>query len=110
MWDNLAYGFDRMHTWLALAHAQIPVDILSERDVTDGELARYKVCYLSGPNLTRAAAAKLRAWVEAGGTLWITAGAASRDEFNSFNRPLDELSSLLAAHREAAATLESFQY
>lgn len=110
MWDNLAYGFDRMHTWLALAHAQIPVDILSERDVTDGELARYKVCYLSGPNLTRAAAARLRAWVEAGGTLWITAGAASRDEFNSFNRPLDELSSLLAAHREAAATLESFQY
>ena len=24
------YGFDRMHTWLALAHAQTPVDIVSE--------------------------------------------------------------------------------
>ena len=59
--DNLAYGFDRMHTWLALTHAQVPVDILSERQVGDGELDRYAVCYLSGPNLTRAAAAKLRA-------------------------------------------------
>jgi len=110
MWSNLAFGFDRMHTWLALAHAQIPVDILSERDVAAGELARYKVCYFSGPNLTRAAAAQLRAWVEAGGTLWLTADAASRDEFNSFNRPLDELTSLFPAHRGAAATLESFQY
>ncbi len=110
MWDNLAFGFDRMHTWLALSHAQIPVDILSERDVADGELARYKVCYVSGPNLTRAAAAQLRAWVEAGGTLWLTAGAASRDEFNSFNHPLDELTPLLPADRGVAETLQSFQY
>src|SRR5215217_7235563 len=73
---NLAYGFDRMHTWLALAHAQVPVDIVSEGAVAAGGLAKYKVCYLSGPNLTRAAADKLAHWVRAGGTLWLTAGAA----------------------------------
>src|SRR2546423_12640706 len=56
---NLAYGFDRMHTWLALAHAQVPVDIVSEASVAAGGLAKYKVCYLSGPNLTRAAADQL---------------------------------------------------
>ncbi|MDA1230132.1 MAG: hypothetical protein O2856_05105, partial [Planctomycetota bacterium] len=84
MQENLAYGLDRMHTWLALTHSHTPVDIVPEREFD--RLDQYKVCYLSGPNLTRAAATKLRDWVASGGTLFLTAGAASRDEFN---RPLD---------------------
>jgi hypothetical protein len=102
--DNFAYGFDRMHTWLALTHAQIPVTILPERELE--RLAACRVCYLSGPNLTRDAAAKLRAWVEAGGTLWLTAGAASRDEYN---RPLDTIASLLPVERGELASLEPYQ-
>jgi hypothetical protein len=102
---NLAQGFDRMHTWLALAHAQMPVDIISERQAAKGMLAGYSVCYLSGPNLTRAAAAQLKRWVQSGGTLWLTAGAASRDEFN---RPLDLLDDLLPAQRGEAAELQKF--
>lgn len=94
MQSNVAFGHDRMHTWLALTHAQTPVDIVPEREME--RLDQYKVCYLSGPNLTRTAAAKLRTWVESGGTLWLTAGAASRDEFN---RPLDTLASLLPVER-----------
>lgn len=105
MWSNLAYGFDRMHTWLALGHAQTPVDIIPEREVASGELDRYKVCYLSGPNLTQAAATRLRKWVEAGGTLWLTAGAAERDEFN---RPLETLTSLLPATRGKLETLNAY--
>lgn len=101
MQSNLAFGFDRMHTWLALTHAQTPVDIIPEREIE--RLDRYKVCYLSGPNLTRAAAAKLREWVEAGGTLWLTAGAAERDEFN---RPLDLLGELATVERGEVASLE----
>jgi hypothetical protein len=106
MWTNLAYGFDRMHTWLALSHAQVPLDIVPEREVAEGRLEGYKACYLSGPNLTRAAAARLKSWVEAGGTLWLTAGAASRDEFN---RPLDTLTQFLPAVRGEAANLEPYQ-
>ena len=102
--DNFAYGFDRMHTWLALMHAQMPVVIVPEREIE--RLDSCKACYFSGPNLTRAAAAKLRLWVEAGGTLWLTAGAASRDEFN---RPLDTLTSLLPAERGELETLEPYQ-
>ena len=94
--DNLAYGFDRMHTWLALAHAQMPVDIVSEQQAAKGMLDGYSVCYLSGPNLTRAAAEKLKQWVLRGGTLWLTAGAASHDEFN---RPLHTLDDVLPATR-----------
>jgi hypothetical protein len=94
---NNASGFNRMHTWMALAHAQIPVDFLGERQVERNGLAGYRVCYLSGPNLTRASAEKLKAWVEQGGTLFLSAGAASRDEYN---KPLDTFDSLLPANRE----------
>ena len=97
--DNLAYGFDRMHTWLALTHAQVPVDVVAARQVERGMLKDYTVCYLSGPNLTRAAATNLREWVAGGGTLWLSADAASRDEYN---RPLDTLDDLLPAVRDAS--------
>jgi hypothetical protein len=102
---NQAYGFDRMHTWLALAHAQVPVDVVSEAQVERGLLDGYVVCYLSGPNLTRAAAAALKAWVSRGGTLWLSAGAVSCDEYN---RPLDVLDDLLPAVRAAARTPQPF--
>ncbi len=103
MQSNVAFGHDRMHTWLALTHAQTPVDIVSEREIE--RLDQYKVCYLSGPNLTRAAARKLRSWVESGGSLFLTAGAASRDEFN---RPLDALTSLLPVERGELTTPEPY--
>ena len=105
MKKNYAYGFDRMHTWMALAHAQIPVDILAERQIERGALDGYKVAYLSGPNLTRSAAGKLAAWVKAGGTLHLSAGAASRDEFN---RPLTILNDILPATRQAIVEHQAF--
>ena len=102
--SNLAFGFDRMHTWLALTHAQMPVDVISEQQAADGALDRYSVCYLSGPNLSRAAANKLTQWVKSGGTLWLTAAAGSRDEFN---RPLQSIDRLLPATRGELITLQA---
>jgi hypothetical protein len=103
---NLAYGFDRMHTWLALTHAQVPCDVVSEADVAAGGLAGYRVCYLSGPNLTRSAAENLAAWVKAGGTLWLTAAAGGRDEYN---RPLSALESILPVRRDVAIEAAPFR-
>lgn len=103
--QNLIYGFERMHTWLALTHAQIPVDIVHESEAAEGFLSGYKVCYLSDPNITRAAAAKLAAWVQAGGTLVMTAAAGEKDEYN---RPLDTLDKLLPYQRNAAQTLQGY--
>jgi hypothetical protein len=102
--QNLASGFDRMHTWLALTHAQIPVDVVHENEVADGFLKNYKFAYCSDPNLTRASAEKLRDWVQAGGTLILAAGAGQRDEFN---RPLATLDALLPFKREAVKTLQA---
>ncbi len=101
---SLATGFERMHTWLALTHAQVPVDIVSEQQVAKGLLDGYSVCYFSGPNLTQAAAARLKQWVQKGGTLWLTAGAAARDEFD---RPLSTLDDLLPAVREGCVDLQT---
>jgi hypothetical protein len=102
--ENFAYGFDRMHTWLALAHDQVPVDVVHEAQVAAGDLEDYRVCYLSGKHLTRAAAVELKEWVRRGGVLWLTAGAATYDEFN---RPLTDFAELLPAEREECLDLQS---
>ncbi len=102
---NHAFGFNRMHTWMALAHAQIPVDFLGERQVERGGLKDYKVCYVDGPNLTLEAAQRLSEWVASGGTLYLSAGAASRDEYN---RPLEVFDPEFASQRDSLETLQPF--
>ena len=97
---NHAYGFDRMHTWLALNHAQIPTDILSERDIEDGVLDPYKVCYFSGTNLTQKASVKLKEWVNNGGVLVLTAGAGMKNEYNQANSDFENILPAKRAHLE----------
>lgn len=101
---NFAWGFDRKHLWLALTHVQIPVTFVSERDVERGLLKNFKVCYLSGPNLTGLAAKMLEKWVGDGGTLVLTAGGAARDEYD---RPLTGLPAILPAKRAEIQILEA---
>ncbi len=86
-----AFGFDRMFTWLALTHSHIPVDLLSEKTVAERGLQGYRACYLTGQNLSRAAAEQLAAWVKAGGTLVATANAGAKDEFNKPMAALDDV-------------------
>ncbi|MBI3854078.1 MAG: hypothetical protein HY293_00140, partial [Planctomycetes bacterium] len=60
--------------YTALAHAHLPVDPLDEVMLATEDLSRYKVIYVRWTNLTAAAAAKLAAWVQAGGTLYTSGG------------------------------------
>jgi hypothetical protein len=68
--------------YLALQHAHIPVDILSEQQLAEGKLDRYKAIYVPGTHLHHDASARLKTWVEAGGLLWTDALGLSRDEAN----------------------------
>ncbi|MCM8817393.1 MAG: beta-galactosidase trimerization domain-containing protein [Candidatus Omnitrophica bacterium] len=104
---NLAYGFDRMHIWLALCHVQVPVDILYEKQVEEGALSSYRVCYLSGPNLTSKAAEKIVSWVKNGGTLFATAGAGMFDEYN---RPMRILENVLPVERQMPQDIDPYFY
>lgn len=79
--------------YVALKHAELPVDIVTEEDVIDGELSRlgYHTLYLTEPHITRAAATALGGWVEKGGHVWATAGAGLRDESNQTNTAAEAL-------------------
>jgi hypothetical protein len=67
--------------WHGLRHVQIQPDFLNEEDVGDGKLKDYKVLYVTGQTLTRKAAQAIARWVKTGGIVYLSAGAATRDEF-----------------------------
>ncbi len=77
--------------YLALRHAHIPVDIMSEQQLAEGLPARIKALYIVGPNLRRDASAKVAAWVQAGGSLWTDAEGLARDEADEPNRAAQAL-------------------
>ena len=107
MGQNYAYGFERMHTWLALTHNQIPVDFLSEKMIEDGWLKNYRVLYFSGTAISEKAAIEIKNWVLKGGTLFLSAGAAMK---NQYNRKLDIFDSILPAERLPVQEFAKFLY
>ncbi len=102
---NELYGHDRMHTYLALMHAQVPVDFLSEGDVIEGRLRPYKALYVFGPNLEKGAAAAIAKWTQSGGVLYLAAGAATADRYNRPAKPLD---AALGLSRGDVETLQAY--
>lgn len=96
LWEkgNNACEQNASYTHWALAHAGYDADFLPEEDVEKGYLAPYKVLYLDGPQIRRKTAQAIAVWVEQGGVLFASAGAASRDEFD---RPLEVLEEVCGA-------------
>jgi hypothetical protein len=90
---------ERKAIWYALRLAGYEVDMLTEDDIQDGLLAQYRVAYLCGQNLHRAAAKGLERWIDGGGVLMATAGAARKDEFDA---PLDALDAALGRGAQIA--------
>lgn len=72
---------DWMWTFLGLRNSQIPVDVVIEEDLTDESLAQYKALFIGGLNLERRHLAAVRRWVEQGGLLIGSAGAALDDVY-----------------------------
>lgn len=83
---------ERKNLWYALRYAGHRVDLVTESDCVDGLLKNYSVLYVCGQNLHRKAAAAVRQWVAEGGTLFATAGAARKDQFDE---PLTGLDGVL---------------
>jgi hypothetical protein len=72
---------ERKALWLALRHAHLPVDLVTDEDLAKGVPDRFKTLYVVGDELLSAAAGPLRAWVEAGGTLVGIGGGGVLDEY-----------------------------
>jgi hypothetical protein len=102
---NIAYNLERKCIWTALRHAQIPVDIVVEDDLADGSLQPYRVLFLAGDHLSRAAATGLAAWVRNGGVLISTAGGGLRDEYGD---PLDTLLPIYGLRAEILEKVTTF--
>lgn len=82
---------ERKALWLALRHAGIPVDVLTDEDIADGRLARYKILYLVGHELLSRAVPALEQWVRDGGTL---VGEGGCGLVNEYREPLPAMASL----------------
>lgn len=79
--DDPAAFVEKRLLWHALRHLHVQPDFIREEDVTAGALAGYKALYVTDQCIARNASARIDAWVRAGGTLYLSAGAATRDEF-----------------------------
>jgi hypothetical protein len=79
---------ERKAIWLALRHAQYPVDLITDEDIAAGRLSPYKALYVVGSEMVKAAVEPLKKWVKEGGTIYATAGGGLLDEYH---RPLTTL-------------------
>ena len=74
---------ERKAIWMALRHAQYPVDLILDEDFAEGRLKPYKVLYIVGSEMLRAAAEPLMQWVKDGGIVYATGGGGLLDEYRS---------------------------
>ncbi|MGI8470492.1 MAG: hypothetical protein ACR2N3_18795 [Pyrinomonadaceae bacterium] len=89
--DNQAAFVEKRLLWHGLRHLQIQPDFLREEDVENGRLKNYKVLYITDWCVSRKASAAIDEWVKAGGIVYLSAGAATRDEFDEpFTPPFAE--------------------
>ena len=84
LWQPFGYVhmLERRATYLALVHEQYLVDMLTEEDIEAGRLNAYDALYATDPCIADKAAAAIEEWVRAGGYLYGSCAAGSRNEFN----------------------------
>jgi hypothetical protein len=80
--------------YLALQHANVPVDFIEEEDLSPSGLAPYQVLYLTEPDIPEESQRELATWVEGGGTLIAISNAGAMDRY-------DEPSTIIAGLRGA---------
>ncbi len=78
-----AYSAEMFDLYLALMHAQVPVEFLSEEDVIAGaKIGNLKVLYVTAPNVPEEAQKVIAGWVAKGGILFTTSWAAAFDRYD----------------------------
>ncbi|MFO7975303.1 MAG: beta-galactosidase trimerization domain-containing protein [Candidatus Hydrogenedentota bacterium] len=82
---------ERKSLWLALRHAQYPVDLITDKDVAAGKLEDYRVLYAVGAEMLAEAVEPLREWVGKGGILYASGGGGLLDQYHRPNSALKEV-------------------
>jgi len=109
LWQPFGYVhmLERRTTYLALVHRQYLVDMLTEEDVEAGRLADYGVLYVTDPCITEAAAGAIRRWVEAGGHVYGSCAAGSR---NAFGEPASGLADVFGIRPTVEPAVQPGRY
>lgn len=89
IWNNKnqAAFVEKRLLWHALRHLHVQPNFLREEDIETGKLSKLKILYVTDWNISRRASAEIDKWVKSGGVLYMSAGAATRDEFNDAYLP-----------------------
>jgi hypothetical protein len=109
LWQPFGYVhmLERRGTYLSLIHDQYLVDMLTEEDIQAGRLEEYDVLYATDPCIQQAAVAAIKSWVAAGGHLFGSTAAGSRNEFNE---EIDGLSDLFGIKPAVEVEVQPGQY
>ncbi|HOJ31407.1 MAG TPA: beta-galactosidase trimerization domain-containing protein [bacterium] len=81
---------ERKNIWYALRKAGYRVDFITENDIKEGILDRYRVLYIACQNIEKQPAERINQWVRNGGIVFATAASCRRDEFDQPLSTLDE--------------------
>jgi hypothetical protein len=91
--SNVDYMAEQFNLFYSLLYANIPADFIDEAGLMDPEcLKKFKVIYLTAPNLPAQAVETLKQWVSEGGILAVTAGAG---QFDIYDEPMTTLNEVL---------------
>ncbi len=77
------YGKERMGLWLILRHLGYPCEIITEKDVLEKRIKDYRAIFVVGSHIPAEVMQNLFEWSGNGGVLFLGAGAAIYDRFNS---------------------------
>lgn len=93
IWYSPLYtpGASKRSLYLALRHAQLPLDIVTEDDCVEGILNHYSLLCVVDPHVSEAAMTAVSQWTNAGGRVVVTAGGAQLNEYNMTNAATQKL-------------------
>lgn len=94
--QSLDYMMEEFDEYLALEMSDIPVDFVSEDELSDGTLNKYKVLYITEPDIPSEGQQAIAQWVKNGGTLAMVPGAAQADRYD---QPATVLTALAGSER-----------
>ncbi|MBF0532953.1 MAG: putative Ig domain-containing protein [Candidatus Omnitrophica bacterium] len=93
-WDNISTDYwdeglavnnylgEVYNLYFALEHKSVLVDFVDEDDLTPAGLAKYKVLYVTEPDIPEEGQAGIKDWVKAGGTLAMVPQAGTKDRYH----------------------------
>lgn len=92
--STVDYVAEVFNLYLALQHANIPVEWVDEEDLTAKGLSPYKALYVTALNIPTEGIQGIKQWVNAGGTLVTVIGAGTHDRYNEPSTLLSDFTGL----------------